>query len=240
MFIKNYNRFLLIIILLLFLTQYTNFFKNLRNIYLNNYDTRIANMYGFCQGNSLGFLLYIKKKYKLENYPEIVNYKIVPLSKWILDLDGKSKSNKNSQALILLNYQDPLKANLKLVSKNFYMVPNQENNIGIKSIKIKLEGKNDSKPYDVNIKLVQSNFKNNKIIYNNDFNKIYFKNNEVDIDLDFNTNSLQDRVLRTYVQINFQSSSLKVNDMDVIFFNKYKINEEKIIEKINNCYFLKK
>jgi hypothetical protein len=240
MFIKNYNRFLLIIILLLFLTQYTNFFKNLRNIYLNNYDTRIANMYGFCQGNSLGFLLYIKKKYKLENYPEIVNYKIVPLSKWILDLDGKSKSNKNSSTLILLNYQDPLKVNLKLVSKNFYIVPNQENNIGIKSIKIKLEGKNDSKPYDVNIKLVQSNFKNNKIIYNNDFNKIYFKNNEVDIDLDFNTNSLQDRVLRTYVQINFQSSYLKVNDMDVIFFNKYKINEEKIIEKINNCYFLKK
>ena len=240
MFIKNYNRYLLIIILLLFLTQYTNFFKNLRNIYLNNYDARIANMYGFCQGNSLGFLLYIKKKYKLENYPEIVNYKIVPLSKWILDLDGKSKSNKNSSTLILLNYQDPLKANLKLVSKNFYIVPNQENNIGIKSIKIKLDGKNDSKPYDVNIKLIQSNFKNNKIIYNNDFNKIYFINNEVDIDLDFNTNSLRDRVLRTYVQINFKSSSLKVNDIDVIFFNKYKTNKEKIIENINNCYFLKK
>jgi len=240
MFIKNYSRILLIIILLLFLTQYTNFFKNLRNIYLNNYETRIANMYGFCQGNSLGFLLHIKKKYKLENYPEIVNYKIVPFSKWIMDLDGKSKSNKNSATIVLLNYQDPLKANLKLVSKNFYMIPNQENNIGIKSFKVKLDGMNDSKAYDFNIKLIQSNFKNNNIIYNNDFNKIYFKNNEADIDLDFNTNTLQDRVLRTYVQIHFKHSFLEVKDISINFFNKYKINQEKIIEKNNNCYFLKK
>jgi|688.fasta_scaffold375314_2 hypothetical protein len=240
MFIKNYNRILLIIILLLFLTQYTNFFKNLRNIYLNNYETRIANMYGFCQGNSLGFLLHIKKKYNLENYPEIVNYKIVPFSKWILDLDGKSKSNKNSTTIVLLNYQDPLKANLKLVSKNFYMIPNQENNIGIKSFKVKLDGMNDSKAYDFNIKLIQSNFKNNNIIYNHDFNKIYFKNNEAVIDLDFNTNTLQDRVLRTYVQIHFKHSFLEVKDISINFFNKYKINQEKIIEKNNNCYFLKK
>jgi hypothetical protein len=197
-------------------------------------------MYGFCQGNSLGFLLHIKKKYKLENYPEIVNYKIVPFSKWIMDLDGKSKSNKNSATIVLLNYQDPLKANLKLVSKNFYMIPNQENNIGIKSFKVKLDGMNDSKAYDFNIKLIQSNFKNNNIIYNNDFNKIYFKNNEADIDLDFNTNTLQDRVLRTYVQIHFKHSFLEVKDISINFFNKYKINQEKIIEKNNNCYFLKK
>jgi hypothetical protein len=86
MFFKNYNKLLLILILLLFLTQYTNFFKNLRNIYSNNYEKRIASIYGFCGGSSLGFLLYIQKKYRLENYPEIVNYKIVPISKWILDL----------------------------------------------------------------------------------------------------------------------------------------------------------
>ena len=241
MFFKNYNKLLLILILLLFLTQYTNFFKNLRNIYSNNYEKRIASIYGFCGGSSLGFLLYIQKKYRLENYPEIVNYKIVPISKWVLDLDGKSKSKKNSSYLILLNYQDNLKVNLKSISKNFYLIPNQENNSGIKNIKIKLEGKDNTMPYDINIQLMQSNFKYKKIIYNKDFNKIYFKNNEADIDLDFNTNSLQDRVLRTYILIDFKSSySLEIANISMIFFNKYKINKEKIIDKINNCYLLKK
>jgi hypothetical protein len=241
MFFKNYNKLLLILILLLFLTQYTNFFKNLRNIYSNNYEKRIASIYGFCEGSSLGFLLYIQKKYRLENYPEIVNYKIVPISKWILDLDGKSKSKKNSSYLMLLNYQDNLKVNLESISKNFYLIPNQENNSGIKNIKIKLEGKDNNMPYDINIQLMQSNFKYKKIIYNKDFNKIYFKNNEADLDLDFNTNTLQDRVLRTYILIDFKSAySLEIANISMIFFNKYKINKEKIIDKINNCYFLKK
>ena len=240
MLFKNYNRILLVLILLLFLTQYTNFFKNLRNIYSNNYVTRISNIYGFCTGNSLGFLLYIKDKYRLENYPEVVNYKIFPISKWVLDLDGKSKPKKNSSYLILLNYQDNLKINLKSISKNFYIIPNQENNSGIKSIKIKLEGNENTKPYDINIQLIQSNFKYKKIIYNNDFNKIYFKNNVADIDLNFNTNSLQDRVLRTYILIDIKSSSLQIANISMIFFNKYKINKEKIIDKIDNCYFLKK
>ena len=185
--------------------------------------------------------MYTQKKYRLENYPEIVNYKIVPISKWVLDLDGKSKSKKNSSYLILLNYQDNLKVNLKSISKNFYLIPNQENNSGIKNIKIKLEGKDNTMPYDINIQLMQSNFKYKKIIYNKDFNKIYFKNNEADIDLDFNTNSLQDRVLRTYILIDFKSSySLEIANISMIFFNKYKINKEKIIDKINNCYLLKK
>jgi len=241
MFFKNYDKLLLILILLLFLTQYTNFFKNLRNIYSNNYEKRIASIYGFCGGSSLGFLLYIQKKYRLENYPEIVNYKIVPISKWILDLDGKSKSKKNSSYLMLLNYQDNLKVNLESISKNFYLIPNQENNSGIKNIKIKLEGKDNNMPYDINIQLMQSNFKHKKIIYNKDFNKIYFKNNEADLDLDFNTSTLQDRVLRTYILIDFKSAySLEIANISMFFFNKYKINKEKIIDQINNCYFLRK
>ena len=240
MFIKNYNRLILILILLLFLTQYTNFFKNLRNIYLYNYDSRIAGLYGFCERNSLGFLLYIKEKYKLDHYPEIINYKIVPSTRWVLDLDGKIKTNKNLSYLILLNYQDDLKANLKLISKNFYIIPNQQNNIGIKNIKIKLEEKEYSQFYDINIKLFQSNFKNNKVIYSNNFNKIVFQNGEADIDLNFYTSALQDSVLRTYILIESRSSSLKINNIILSYFNKYNIDKKKVIEKSSNCYFLRK
>jgi hypothetical protein len=139
-----------------------------------------------------------------------------------------------------LNYQDDLKANLKLISKNFYIIPNQQNNIGIKNIKIKLEEKEYSQFYDINIKLFQSNFKNNKVIYSNNFNKIVFQNGEADIDLNFYTSALQDSVLRTYILIESRSSSLKINNIILSYFNKYNIDKKKVIEKSSNCYFLKK
>jgi len=240
MFIKNYNRLLLVLILLLFLAQYVNFYKNLKNIYLNNYEKRIANIYGFCEKSSLGFLLYIKEKYKFEEYPQIVNYKITPLSKWILDLDGKSKSKEESKYLFILNYQQDLKINLPLVRNNFFIIPNQENNVGVKNIKIKLDGQDNYQTYDVNIKLIQSNFKDSNVIYHNSFNKVLFRNNEAEVSLNFQTKTLQDRVLRSYILIEANKPSFKINNISMTFYNKYQINKENIIEKKGNCYFLKK
>jgi hypothetical protein len=240
MFIKNYNRLLLILILLLFLAQHTNFYKNLKNIYLNNYEKRISNIYGFCEGSSLGFLLNIKKKYKLEEYPQIVNYKILPSSKWIFNLDGKAKSKGNSKYLIILNYREDLRIDLPLLRSNFYIIPNQENNVGVKNINIKLNGKNTFETLDVKIKLIQSNFKENNIIYLNNFNNILFRNNEAELSLNFQNKAMQDRVLRSYLQIETSKPFLKINNISINFYNKYKINEEKIIEKKGNCYFLRK
>jgi|LakMenEpi03Aug12_release.lakeMendotaPanAssembly.Ray.scaffolds.fasta_scaffold156707_2 hypothetical protein len=240
MFIKNYNRLLLILILLLFLTQYTNFYKNLKNIYFNNYEKRIANIYGFCGRNSLGFLLYIKEKYKLENYPEIVNYKIKPSPKWVFDLDGKHKSADNFQYLIILNYQQDLKINLPIVSKNFYKIPNQENNTGIKSIKIKLDEGDNSQAYDINIKLIQSNFKDINVIYHKNFNNVLFKNKEAEVNLNFQSKTLQDRVSRSYILIESNKLFFQANNINMIFYNKHQINKERIIEKEGNCYFIKK
>jgi len=240
MFIKNYNRLLLILILLLFITQYTNFFKNLKNIYLNNYEKRIANIYGFCGRSSLGFLLHIKEKYKLEKYPKIVNYKIVPSPKWALNLNGKNKPGVDFQHLIILNYQKDLRISLSPVSKNFYIIPNQENNTGVESIKIKLDGQDSPKTYDANIKLIQSNFKDSNVIYHNNFNNVLFRNNEAEINLNFRSNNLQDRVLRSYLLIESNKPSFQINEISMTFYNKYQINNEKIIEKEGNCYFLKK
>ena len=240
MFVKNYNRLLLVLILLLFLTQYTNFYKNLKNIYLNNYEQRIANIYGFCGRGSLGFLLYINKKYKLEKYPEIVNYKITPSPKWVLDLDGKNKSKGYFEHLIILNYRQDLRISLPLIAKNLYIIPNQENNMGVKSIIINLDGKDNSQISDVNIKIIQSNFKDRNIIYNNIFNNVFFQNNEAEVNLNFQSKNLQDKVSRSYILIESNHPFFKINNISVIFYNKYQINKEKIIEKEGSCYFLKK
>jgi hypothetical protein len=188
----------------------------------------------------LGFLLYINKKYKLEKYPEIVNYKITPSPKWVLDLDGKNKSKGYFEHLIILNYRQDLRISLPLIAKNLYIIPNQENNMGVKSIIINLDGKDNSQISDVNIKIIQSNFKDRNIIYNNIFNNVFFQNNEAVVNLNFQSKNLQDRVSRSYILIESNHPFFKINNISVIFYNKYQINKEKIIEKEGSCYFLKK
>ena len=60
--------------LLIILLLINNFFKNFKNLYLNNYEKRIDKVYGFCEGESIGYLIYLKKNFKLDNNPKIINY----------------------------------------------------------------------------------------------------------------------------------------------------------------------
>jgi hypothetical protein len=236
---KKYNNVLLIIILLLFLGQYTNFFKNLRSIFIYDYQKRISFIYGFCDKNSLGFLLHVKNKYDLKEYPEIVNYKILPNSKWVFDINGKNRSKKNSSYLILLNYEKNLTKNTLTKNKSYHQIPNSINNIGIKSIKIETNKNKDLSFDDISIKLVQSNFKNSKIIYNKNFNKVSFIDGGLEIFLNFRTNLLQDVGLKTFILIESKSIPIDIENIKIFFYNKYIIDEKKIIEKFDNCYFLK-
>ena len=80
--------FCLLIILLLI----NNFFKNFKNLYLNNYEKRIDKVYGFCEGESIGYLIYLKKNFKLDNNPKIINYQHTPKVNWAIFNPRKIKS----------------------------------------------------------------------------------------------------------------------------------------------------
>ena len=67
-----------------------------------NFTDRINKVYGFCSDESIGYLLYIKEKYKIINKPKIVNYVHVPLNDWAI-INTKN-INKKSDEIIFLNY----------------------------------------------------------------------------------------------------------------------------------------
>ena len=80
--------------------------KNPKDIsnFLNqdNYTKRMVNQYGYCSKESYGFLIDLKKKYKFDLNPKIVNYDVLPSSNWIIYNSSQDFEKKPG---IFLNYQ---------------------------------------------------------------------------------------------------------------------------------------
>lgn len=111
------------LLLIVFLLLISNFFYNIQNIYVNNFDKRIEDIYGFCKNESIGYLKYIKKKYELNNNPKIINYIHTPNVNWIMI--NPKKLNFKSKNLVLLNYPgENINLNYSALVKNTYEVTN--------------------------------------------------------------------------------------------------------------------
>ena len=81
----------------------TNFFKKIYFVNRDDYNSRIAKNYNFCKDESVGFLHFIKSKYKLNKKIKIVNYKIYPNPEWVFFILNNENIYKDK--LILLNYE---------------------------------------------------------------------------------------------------------------------------------------
>ena len=77
-------------------------------------------------------------------------------------------------------------------------------------------------------------FKESNVVYHNSFNNVLFRNNEAEFILNFQTKTLQDRVLRSYILIEANKPFFKIDNISMYFYNKYQINKENIIEKKGN------
>lgn len=106
---KKINTKILIIFisLTIFFVQ-NDIFRKIYFIFERNYFDRIASKYQFCDGESIGFLNYLRKKYDLNQKIKIINYKRSPRSEWFLRELFKNNYNditgQESKYLILLNY----------------------------------------------------------------------------------------------------------------------------------------
>ena len=94
---------LIIFFLIIIVINNNNIFKKTYNIIKNeNYSKRLENVYGYCEGTSVGYLRFIKEKFKLNFNPKIINFNQTSQSDWsIYDL----KLNKDNSKIILLNYK---------------------------------------------------------------------------------------------------------------------------------------
>ena len=233
---KNIKNYILIIFsLFIIFLIYNSFPQKLNNILKNNYQSRLIEIYGYCSRDSYGFLQMIKNKYNIEKNPIIVNYKVLPNSIWTI----YSPSEKfDIRPTIFLNYPENL--NLVLFPNNNKVFANKNDvqySNGIKSISFVL--KQDSIRLDNNITVYK--IPNNKKIeiFKKKINQTITSGEK--IDLNFTTENINSRWEKIYLEINNLDKNIedKIVKIELQLEHKYDLSKFQILEKFENCYFIK-
>ena len=238
---KKKSQTLVLLILIIICGINTNFFRNLAEVVLYRYDDRIINKYGFCSEDSIGYLLYLKKKYEIKDNPKIVNYIHTSQVNWAII--NTEIINKNSKKLILLNYPgSEIKINLNKINNNLFELKDTyfffDKFNKIKSIEILNNSRNFRK---INWKLdvvTIDRSGNEKIV--KEFNIKNFLGESLKIKLDILNESLNLRGKKLYLKIKNKNIA-KIEDLKIylILKNKYIFEDFQIIDKIDNCYYIK-
>jgi hypothetical protein len=237
---KN-NRLLQLITLILVIIFFfkVEFFQNLSFIYKNNYDQRFFKVYDFCNNESVGYLKYLKKKFKFKKRPKIVNYTHTPNLSWVI-IDPNA-INDYSDYKVLLNYPgETIDLKFSTPSKNTYIIhrlnfyKDKTNTID----KLQLNF-NEKFQFSENLKV---DLYTNSIIGSKKiktFDNYSIKNDNtiefmLNIDLISNTYSNESLI--------FKVKNIEPNIINKTLFtsnNKYKISEYDVMDNYKNCYFVK-
>ena len=213
-----------------------NLFIKLYNIFVINHESRLAKKYGYCSRESVGFLRMLKKKYKFNFNPLIVNYEdSVPSSGWSI-YDNHNKTDKNHK--ILLNYPKNLSLYFKPLNKVFYSEGTVKHSDGISNIIFDLKDKHIR--IDSKIKIYRKTFnKQEIIIYEENFHKLV-ENNQI-IPIEFKTKKINSIYKPIFVEILDLSDNQigKINSIILNLNHEFNLKDFTIIEKFNNCYYVK-
>ena len=180
-----------------------------------------------------GFVIYLNKNYKFESNPILLNNTISPMADWFY-FDFKKEQNQSE--LILLNYEETQVIKTELNNSNFIAQKLPPLLSEIKGINIFLKAELEKdKTFEVILYKVQ-NKKKEKLISN----QVLFKKSLNNKFIDLSLKDPEGRKLRSYVIEIKPFKKGVIRNVDLIINNKIKLNDYQIIEKKQNCYFLKK
>ena len=180
-FKKNFGILIIGFLILSFIYNH-NFFRKLYNIFVINFESRLIKKHGNCSRESVGFLKMLKKKYKFNFNPLIVNYEDgVPDSGWPI-YDNNYKTDNSHK--ILLNYHKNLSLSFKPLNKMFYSKGTIKHSSGISNIIFDLKDNHIRINSKIKIYRKTSN-KKEIIIYEDNFHKLV--NNNQMIPVEFKT-----------------------------------------------------
>ena len=226
---------IVLIILILFITILVSFdfFKNVFSIIKYSKNERIIRNSKFCEGDSQGFVSYLNKNYKFQSNPILLNNTISPMVDWIY-FDFKKEQNKSE--LILLNYEEIQIINTELNDSKFIAKKLPPLLSEIKGINIYFEDDLEiDKTFEVNLYKVQEKKKekltSNQVLFKKGLNKKF-------IDLSFN--DFEGRKLRGYIIEIKPFKRGMIKNINLVINNQIKLNDYQIVEKKQNCYFLRK
>jgi hypothetical protein len=232
-FIKD-KKIIILLIFIIFFAIKINFFRNLVEVMSFSYNKRITQTYGYCDGESIGYLIYLKNKYNIFDNPKVINYKHTPGNNWAIV--NTNNINKNSNKIILLNYPgNELKVFLSKISNELYEL----NNIGFlfnKFLNI------------ITLEILNENLENTRI--NMSFNIYTINKNNVkkkitvlnvdkfktSLDISFNEIDEDDKLFFEIKNLN-KDDNIELNFL-LNLENKYNLKNYKIIDKNSNCYYI--
>ena len=119
--LKKYLKFkfvLLFLILFSFLYK-INPIKNFSEIISYKLPKRLENIYGYCGGESIGYLKYIKKEFKLNANPEIINFEHTPPNLWAI-YEAKFNNYKSDKKIVLNYPGKKIQVNLASLGNNIF------------------------------------------------------------------------------------------------------------------------
>ena len=233
---KNSQKMILLILIIIFSIN-TNFYKNLYKIISHKFDNRITKTYGYCNGESIGYLLSIKKKYQINDNPKILNYIHTPAVNWAII--NTKKINQNSNKLIFLNYPGSNSTiKLKKISNNLFELVDayflKDKFSRIDNVKMLNSSINSKKlKWTVNVFTVDKLKikKNIKTLKTN-------KNSDVKLKINLDMN-LDDEQKLYFKVVNEDNINLDDLQLKVVLKNKYILENFQIINKHDNCYYVK-
>ena len=231
---KNISILIIGFLILSFIYNH-NFFRKLYNIYVINHESRLAKKYGYCFRESVGFLKMLKKKYKFNFNPLIMNYEdAVPNSGWSIYDNNYKTDNKHK---ILLNYPKNLSLYFKPLNKIFYSEGTVRHSNGMSNIIFDLKDKHIR--INSKIKIYRKTLNKKDIIYEENFHKLV-ENNQI-IPIEFNTKKINSVYKPTFIEIpNLTEDQIgKINRIVLNLNHEFNLKDFTIIEKFNNCYYIK-
>ena len=233
--LKKYLKFkfvLLFLILFSFLYK-INPIKNFSEIISYKLPKRLENIYGYCGGESIGYLKYIKKEFKLNANPEIINFEHTPPNLWSI-YEAKFNNYKSDRKIVLNYPGKKIQVNLASLGDNIfefkdpYYFSTISNNIN----------KIYSKKTDLKIDYLEF-YKNN---YSNNSNLI--KKSKLghmdlsDYKLGINLEEFEIEEKRLFIKIISNEIYDKSSEIKLELENKLDINDYEVIHSHKNCYFL--
>ena len=227
---------LLILICLFVLMNKTNFIKDLSKVLKFDEPTRIVKRYGFCGGESIGYLRYLKEKFNFKSNPKIINFIHTPATNWSIYDTRYNNSNNDSE--ILINYPGAeINIDLPIYENEFYKLKKNNYYLRVSSKETIELIISDNTIGNLNIEFFSlDHFKNKKKIYNRNIEKS--KNNRFLIE-NFG-NKLNFGKKNIFLRITSEKGVYTDDDIKLIFKNKYQLDKLKILDNFQNCYLIKK
>ena len=238
---KNRTYLIVLLILTIVLCIKTNFFRNFLDLNLHNYKDRLVKNYGYCSGESIGYLLYIKEKYKIKDNPKIINYIHTPQVYW--SIINTKIINQRSNKLILLNYPgSAIKVNLKKLNNNLFEFKDAQFFLDkfekIQNLEI-LNNSKDFKKISWKISIVEID-KNRIKKEIKKFNFKDFLEENLKIELNLPLKNLNFDSDRLYFEITSENKNEFENlKLNILLKNKYILDNFQVIDKFNNCYYIR-